>query len=145
MWDARQDFELHVTGDPDTYEAPFLRYRGWKNQSDLPSLMAECDIVVVPTIAQEAAGTAVEAMGATRPVVASRIGGLPFTVTDGVTGLLFEPGNATDLAACLQRLMSNREYAVSLGVAGRERFLAEHTWDHVITSKYRSMFAAIRS
>ena len=108
--------------------------------------MAECDIVVVPTIAQEALGrTAVEAMGAIRPVVASRIGGLPFTVTDGVTGLLFEPGNAADLAACLERLMSNPEYAVSLGVAGRERFLAEHTWDHVIASKYRPMFAAIRS
>ena len=146
LWDVRQDFELHVTGDPDTYEAPFLRYRGWKNQSDLPSLMAECDIVVVPTIAQEALGrTAVEAMGAIRPVVASRIGGLPFTVTDGVTGLLFEPGDANDLAACLERLMSNPEYAISLGVAGRERFLAEHTWDHVIASKYRPMFAAIRS
>lgn len=146
LWDVRQDFELHVTGDPDTYEAPFLRYRGWKNQSDLPSLMAECDIVVVPTIAQEALGrTAVEAMGAARPVVASRIGGLPFTVTEGVTGLLFEPGDAADLAACLERLMSNPEYAISLGVAGRQRFMAEHTWDHVITAKYRPMFAAIRS
>ena len=145
LWDVRQDFELHVTGDPDTYEAPFLRYRGWKNQGDLPSLMAECDIVVVPTIAQEALGrTAVEAMGAARPVIASRIGGLPYTVTDGVTGLLFESGNAAELAACLERLMSNPEYAISLGVAGRERFLAEHTWDHVITSKYRPMFAAIR-
>ena len=145
LWDVRQDFELHVTGDPDTYEAPFLRYRGWKNQSELPSLMAECDIVVVPTIAQEALGrTAVEAMGTARPVVASRIGGLPFTVTDGVTGLLFEPGDAKDLAACLERLMSNPEYAISLGVAGHERFLAEHTWDHVIAAKYRSMFASIR-
>jgi len=56
LWDVRQDFELHVTGDPDTYEAPFLRYRGWKNQSELLSLMADCDIVVVPTIAQEALG-----------------------------------------------------------------------------------------
>ena len=46
LWDVRQDFELHVTADPDIYEAPFLRYRGWKNQSDLPSLMAECRLRV---------------------------------------------------------------------------------------------------
>ena len=100
----------------------------------------------IPTIAQEALGrTAVEAMGVGRPVVASRLGGLPFTVTDGVTGLLFEPGDAANLAACLERLMCNPELATSLGIAGRNRFLAEHTWNHVITSRYRPLFSALRS
>ena len=146
LWEIRQDFELHVTCEEGDCNAPFIRHRGWKNQSDLPSLMAECDIVVVSTIAQEALGrTAVEAMGAGRPVVASRIGGLPFTITDGVTGLLFEPGDQKELAACLDRLMSDPDYAMSLGVAGRERFLAEHTWDHVLASKYRPLFANIKS
>ena len=146
LWNERHDFELHVTSEPDQYEAPFLRYRGWKNQNELPALMAECDVVVVPTIALEALGrTAVEAMGTGRPVVASRIGGLPFTVTDGVTGLLFEPGDVAALATCLEQLMSHPELAASFGTAGRQRFLDEHTWDHVIKSKYRPLFAAIRS
>lgn len=145
LWGIRQDFELHVTAEPEQYEAPFLRYRGWKNQQELPTLMSECDIVVVPTIAQEALGrTAVEAMGASRPVVASRIGGLPFTVVEGVTGLLAEPGDAGNLASQLLRLISNPEQALSLGLAGRKRFLAEHTWDHVIESKYRPLFAGVR-
>ena len=145
LWEVRKDFELHVTADPDQYEAPFLRYRGWKIQQELPALMAECDVVAVPTIAQEALGrTAVEAMGASRPVVASRIGGLPFTVVDEVTGLLAEPGDAGNLASQLLRLISNPEQALSLGLAGRKRFLAEHTWDHVIESKYRPLFAGVR-
>jgi len=145
LWEIRQDFELHITADPGDYNAPFIRHRGWKNQSDLPSLMADSDVVVVPTIAQEALGrTAVEAMGAGRPVVASRIGGLPFTITDGVTGLLFEPGNKEGLVACLERLIANPEYSISLGQAGREKFLAEHTWEHVLASKYRPLFSGIR-
>jgi glycosyltransferase involved in cell wall biosynthesis len=146
LWAVRQDFELHVTAEPDQYEAPFLRYRGWKNQQELPSLMAECDIIVVPTIAQEALGrTAVEAMGASRPVVASRIGGLPFTVIEGVTGLLADPGNATELGDRILSLMNNPDDAIALGIAGRKRFLAEHTWQHVIASKYRPLFATVRS
>ena len=65
-------------------------------------------MVVVPTIAQEALGrTAVEAMGVGRPVVASRLGGLPFTVVDGATGLLCEPGNPDDLARKLEILLDD--------------------------------------
>lgn len=145
LWSRRQDFELHVTSEHDRFEAPFLRYRGWKSQQQLPQLMAETDLVVVPTIAQEALGrTAVEAMGASRPVVASRLGGLPFTVVDGITGLLVEPGNSTELADQIERLLMNPELANSFGMAGRRRFLAEHTWDHVITAKYRPLFDSIR-
>ena len=68
-------------------------------------------------------------MAASRPVVASRIGGLPYTVVDGFTGLLFEPGDADSLAEQLLRLMTDRELALALGKAGRERFLSEYTWE----------------
>ncbi|MFM8476586.1 MAG: glycosyltransferase family 4 protein [Planctomycetaceae bacterium] len=146
LWDLGQDFELHVTSDPGQYDAPFLRYRGWKDQNELPCLMADVDIVVVPTVAQEALGrTAVEAMAASRPVVASRIGGLPYTVVDGFTGLLFEPGDADSLAEHLLRLMTDRELALALGKAGRERFLSEYTWEQIIATKYRPLFSSMRS
>ena len=145
LWQVRQDFELWVTAESTNFEAPFLRRKGWKNQTELPLLMAECDLVIVPTIAQEALGrTAVEAMGAARPVIASRLGGLPFTVVEGSTGLLFEPGDVAELESVIQRLMSSPEDCLKFGHAGRQRFLSEHTWEHVLATKYRPLFSGLR-
>ena len=53
--------------------------------------------------------TLVEAMSQGVPVVASRIGGIPEIIEDGVTGLLFEPGNAADLAEKMLRLWRDPE------------------------------------
>lgn len=144
LWKKRQDFELHVTADAGQYNAPFLRYRGWQDQESLPGLMADCHAVVVPTIAQEALGrTAVEGMGAGRPVIASRIGGLPFTVTEGLTGLLAEPADAKSLAQQSERLLDDRRLAATLGMQGRTRFLEKHTWRSVIEQQYVPLFESI--
>ena len=144
LWEQGQVFEVHVTADEGPHVAPFLKYRGWQSQETLPGLIAECHALVVPTIAQEALGrTAVEAMGASRPVVASRIGGLPFTVVEGLTGLLAEPADAADLARQIQKLMDDRALAERLGKQGRERFDEKHTWQSVIERQYRPLFASI--
>ena len=146
LWAERQDFELHVTSDTLASDAPFLKPCGWQTQESLPGMMADCHAVIVPTVAQEALGrTAVEAMGASRPVIASRLGGLPFVVTDEVTGLLFEPEDAAGLADCIKRLMDNPAMAADMGAKGRARFLSEHTWDTVIRTKYQPLFARLRS
>jgi glycosyltransferase involved in cell wall biosynthesis len=87
LWQERQDFELVATGEPAGQIDPFTRFTGWVSQEDLPRHYHAADIVVVPTVAQEALGrTAVEAMAAGRTVVASRLGGLPFTVLMGRRG-----------------------------------------------------------
>src|SRR5262249_6478545 len=83
LWETRNDFELLVTADPAGPIDSFTRYIGWLSQDQLPEVMRQADIVVMPTIAQEGLGrSTVEAMGAGKPVIASRIGGLPYTVTD---------------------------------------------------------------
>jgi glycosyltransferase involved in cell wall biosynthesis len=75
MWSMRQDFELLATADPAGQIDPFTRHTGWFSQADLPAVMSSSDIIACPTVAEEALGrTAVEAMGAGRPVVASRLG-----------------------------------------------------------------------
>jgi glycosyltransferase involved in cell wall biosynthesis len=79
-------------------------------------------------------------MAAGKPVVASRIGGLPFTVADGATGLLCEPGNPEDLARKLGLLLDDADLRQRLGEAGRRRFEAEFAWDVVIEKHYRPLF-----
>ena len=97
-------------------------------------------MVAVPTVAQEGLSrSSAEAMAAGRPVVASRIGGLPSTVVDGVTGLLCEPGSDEDLAARLDVLLSDEKLRRELGQAGRRRFEEHFSWPVVIDRHYRPL------
>lgn len=69
----------------------------------------------------------IEAMLHAKPVIASRIGGLPEIVDDGITGLLFEPGNAEDLAEKIQYLWDRPDLCRQMGQAGREKALREYS------------------
>jgi glycosyltransferase involved in cell wall biosynthesis len=140
LWRRRQDFELVATADPPGRADAFTRCVGWQSQEELPRRLYESDVLVVPTVAQEALGrTAVEAMAAGRPVVASRLGGLPFTVADGATGLLFEPGDARDLAQKLETLLDDPGLRERLGRAGRRRFEEHYAWPVIIEKHYRPL------
>ena len=72
-------------------------------------------------------------------VVGSRIGGVPFTVLDGATGLLCEPGNAEDLACKLEKLLDDAALRTRMGSEGRRRFEEEFTWERVIEKHYRPL------
>jgi glycosyltransferase involved in cell wall biosynthesis len=141
LWKSQRDFELLATADPPGRLDDFTRNVGWLTQADLPRQIRAADILVMPTIAQEGLGrTAVEAMGCGRPVVASRIGGLMTTILDGATGLLFEPGDAADLAHKLSMLIADPDLRRRLGEAGRRRFEESYTWPVIIDRHYRPLF-----
>ena len=143
---TRSDFELVVTFDPPGRIDEFTRSVGWCSQAELPRYYHSADICLVPTIAQEGLSrTSVEAMASGIPVIASRIGGLPFTVNDGVTGLLFEPGDPADLARQIGRLLDDQASRRRLGLAGRQRFEEEFRWETVIERYYRPLFTPERS
>jgi len=85
-----------------------------------PSLMAACDVFVLPTLRQEGLPFAVlEAMACARPVIVSRIGGVPSVVGDGDNGLLVPPGEERALAAALTRVVSDLALAERLGARAR--------------------------
>jgi glycosyltransferase involved in cell wall biosynthesis len=140
LWQHRHDFELWATADPPGRLDDFTRFIGWQSQENLPRRLHESDILVMPTVAQEALGrTVVEAMAAGRPVVASRLGGLPFTVADGATGLLAEPGDPDDLARKIETLLDNPELRRRMGEAGRKRFEQYYAWEGIIDRHYRPL------
>jgi len=94
----------------------------------------------VPTIAQDGLSiTSVEAMASGIPVVASRIGGVPYTVSHGVTGLFFEPGDAADMARQIARLLDDPALRRQMGLAGRRRFEADFTWPTVIERHWQPL------
>jgi glycosyltransferase involved in cell wall biosynthesis len=69
----------------------------------------------------------VEAMSRGKAIVASRIGGVPEIVDEGLNGLLFQPGNAGDLAEKIQHLWSQPELCRQMGLAGREKAIREYS------------------
>jgi len=76
-----------------------------------------------------------------RAVIASRIGGLPYTVTDGVTGMLFEPGDPDDLARKIARVLDDPDLRRRMGLAGRKRFEEDFIWDDVIERCFRPLLS----
>lgn len=101
------------------------RVRWLGHRQDMAAVMSKADILVAPSTVEESFGMVlIEAMALGKPVVASRIGGMPEVVLDGVTGILV-PANAPDaLAAPLQELMGNPCARARFGHAGRQRVLA---------------------
>jgi glycosyltransferase involved in cell wall biosynthesis len=84
--------------------------------------LRRCAVAVVPSITPESFGfVALEAMVLGRPVVAARSGALPEIVSDGETGLLTPPGDATALATALSRLLDDPGLRERMGSAGRRR------------------------
>lgn len=137
LWKRRQDFHLIATGDPPGPVNPFTTFVGWLSQEELPQHLWQAEMLIIPTIAQEALGrTAVEAMAAGCPVIASRIGGLPTTVTEGEVGLLVEPGNVEELREAIEKLLDHPEDCQRLGQAGRQRFEHHYSWEVIIQNKY---------
>lgn len=91
------------------------------------SLLAAADAVAVPSRSEGQGIVALEAMAARRPVVASRVGGLPETVEDGVTGLLVPPEDPATLADALVRLLADAPLRQRLGDVGRRRVEERYT------------------
>jgi phosphatidylinositol alpha-1,6-mannosyltransferase len=73
-----------------------------------------------------------EAAATERPVVAARAGGIPDAVAHGITGMLVPAGDATALGTELASLLGDPARRAELGRRGRERVLAEFTWDRVV-------------
>lgn len=98
---------------------------GWQSRPEVNRYLAAADVVVVPSRWEGFGLSALEGMRAGKPVVASRIGGLPELIDDGVTGLLIEPGSKSSLLAALRKIggMNFR----SMGALARARYLEKFT------------------
>ncbi|HLI57126.1 MAG TPA: glycosyltransferase [Actinomycetota bacterium] len=87
------------------------------------ALDAAC-LLVLPSRSEGLGRVILEAHARARPVVASRVGGIPELVEDGVTGLLVAPGNPDDLARALLGLLADPDRRAAMGAEGRRRVLA---------------------
>ena len=112
------------------------------HREDVADLLGAMDIFVLPSVSEGMSNTMLEAMAAGIPVIASRVGGNPEIVRDGIDGLLFENGNEGELRERLIRLIGSPALRMQLGVAGRKRVIDKFSMEAMI-SRYESLYTSV--
>ena len=110
--------------------ADLVRFEGFR--ADIPQVMADLDVFVLPSLWEGFGLVLVEAMAAGRPVVASAVGPIPEIVADGETGLLVPPGDPVALAEAIITLLRDPARAAAMGKAGRSRVEQELRLDAMV-------------
>jgi len=95
---------------------------------DVPRTLAKMDILAMPSIHDAFGVAALEAQAMEVPVVATRVGGIPEVVEDGMTGVLVEPRNVEQLAQAIIGLLEDPDLRMEMGRKGREYVLAHYQW-----------------
>jgi glycosyltransferase involved in cell wall biosynthesis len=118
-----------------------VRFLGFMHGEELKEAVRNALCTIVPSICYDNSPLAVfESMALGKPVIASRIGGIPELVIDGRTGFLFEPGNFRELAEKIRYLIGMPETIVDMGREARARLEREYSPE----SHYRALMGIYR-
>jgi glycosyltransferase involved in cell wall biosynthesis len=101
-------------------------------QRDVRPYYALFDTLILPSANEGTPVVAIESLAAQRPVVATRVGGVPDVVTDGEDGILVEPGDIAALARALAALASDPDLRARLGRAGSELVVPRYRVDRLV-------------
>jgi FkbM family methyltransferase len=109
-----------------------IEFEGELSDATVDQLLQGCDIFCAPSRYESFGLMNVEAMMFSRPVVSTRVGGIPEVVVDDETGILVDPDDVGGLLRALRRLVDDPALARRLGRAGRARYETEFTNDTAV-------------
>jgi glycosyltransferase involved in cell wall biosynthesis len=99
--------------------------------AEMPSYFAASDLVVLPSLMEATSIAGLEAMASGKAMVATRVGGIPEIVHDGVTGVLVEPASPPQLAAAMADLILDGERRRGYGAQARRLVEDRFTWEAI--------------
>ncbi len=119
-------------------------FAGEVDEGTKRDLLAGAECLVLPSF-YEAQGIAIaEAWAQARPVIAARVGGIPYLVEQGQDGLLYPYGDVPALTAALRELVMDRTYAARMGGAGLRKARSSLAWDR-IASRIEELYLSLTS
>jgi glycosyltransferase involved in cell wall biosynthesis len=110
-----------------------VRFTGAVSSGMLNNLFAISDLLVLPSLNEGEPGVVVQAMAWGKPVVASRVGGIPLQVIDGWNGILVQPGDYRMLAEKITYLLDNISERVRMGENAKSR--VDEEFDYKVVGK----------
>ncbi|HBG46054.1 MAG TPA: hypothetical protein DDW94_03600 [Deltaproteobacteria bacterium] len=125
-------------------QAQRVFFSGHVSHSEMLAKYSESSIFINASYYETFGMPVAEAMACGLPVIATRVGGVPEIVEDGVSGLLVEPGDPIQLAAAIERMVTDPALRARLFEAGRERVKELFSWENIaVTLKdyYREVFS----
>jgi glycogen(starch) synthase len=111
-----------------------VEFRGWVAPKSVAGLINSSTIVLMPSREESFGLVALEAAFMARPVVASRVGGLPEIVIHGTNGLLIDKGDIQTLANAIVFLLTHRDTATKMGRSARIRVQTVFSWKNHVDS-----------
>lgn len=147
-----QNFEVSIIGAPDRGKESYfqnlkltvnrlglsshIKFLGTRR--DIPELLHQADLLVLPSKIPEAFGRVLIEAGASGTVVAaSRIGGILDVIQDGENGLLFSPENHEDMALVMERLLKDRALSKKLSVSLRKKVEHEFSLEQMVDKTHQ--------
>lgn len=116
-----------------------VQWLGWVAPKQIPALLATAQAVLIPSRSEGLPRVAVEAALMARPVVATKVGGIPEVVVHQRTGLVVEPENERALADAIIFLLTHQEHSVSMGHSARRLALKKFRMEGCVDS-YQALY-----
>jgi len=118
--------QMDIAGVGDIIEIP-----GFVADDDLRAAVHRAGCVVIPSLYEPFGLVALEALAGGAPLIVANTGGLAELVAGTGAALLFEPGNAEELADCIERVLTDEGLAEDMTAKGQELLVASYSWDAI--------------
>jgi glycogen(starch) synthase len=115
--------QIDIAGVGDLIDVP-----GYLADHELRTALHQAGVVVIPSLYEPFGVVALEALAAGAPLVVANTGGLAELVAGTGAALLFEPGNAEQLAGCIESVLTDEPLAADMSARGAELLEASYSW-----------------
>lgn len=125
------DITLKVVGESVSVNIKNIEFLGTKVIRETIEEIQKSSLLTLPSLAHaESFGMVlIEAMACKKPVIGTRIGGIPEVINDGIDGLLVNPGDIDALARAIRHLVDDKNFSQQLATNGYNKAMSEYNWE----------------